>query len=292
VIESDVDEQPFFLASGVVVLLGGRHFILTAAHNVWSDIRGRRAEIAVGRPPDGIIALIRPGNGSAGAIYHPAPASPHRYPEPDVAVVEPTEKAILPRPLEPFGEEEIAFFDTNKTVAVPGTEVVAGRELVVSGFPVCFASYGPGLNIDGRNLGTRGDLGAQQVSMRVCTIPAGARKHHPFPKEPPAGRGIHVHLSRVLEDADGKRDTLASPDGFSGGPLVAPAGNGLLVGLVRGAINHGDSWDEWCEPAAEAVRLLVDHPDPEVAAAARRVWERYARDTAGHPGGSGLAGVR
>ena len=144
------------------------------------------------------------------------------------------------------------------------------------------ATYNQGLDIDVK-LGTRGDLGAKLLSIGVCTIPASARKQHPFSEEPPAGRGIHVYLSRTLEDADGNCDTLAAPDGFSGGPLVAPEGNGLLVGLVRGAIDHGDSWDEWCEPAAEAVRLLVDHPDHGVAAAARRVWERYESDSADRP---------
>lgn len=278
IIESDDDQQPFFLGSGVVVRLAGRNFILTAAHNVWSKVHGRRAQIAVGRPPDNIITLIRPGDGSAGVIYHPVPGSSHEYPEPDVAVIEPTERTILPAPLEPFGEEEIVYLDPNRTETLSETEV-RGCELVATGFPVRFASYGPGLALGGK-AGTRGELGANLVSMRAFTIPSFARKEHPFPKEPPAGRGIHVHLSRKMEDAEGKSVTLASPDGFSGGPLIAPESNGLLVGLMRGAIDHGESWDEWCEPAAEAVRLLVDHPDPAVAASARRVWERYERDSA------------
>jgi hypothetical protein len=278
IIESDEDEQPFYLGSGVVVRLGGRDFILTAGHNVWSTGLGRPAKIAVGRPPDGLSTLIHPGDGSAGAVYHPTPAFAHKDPEPDVAVVEPTDTTILPRPLEPFGEDEIVFFDTNRTVPVSKTEA-SGRQLVVTGFPVRFASFGPGLAIDPR-VGTRGDIGATLVSMAAFTIPAPARKEHPFPAEPTAGRGVHVYFSRRMEDQAGNITRLESPAGFSGGPLVFPEGDGLLVGLARGAIDHLDGWDEWCEPAAEAVRLLVDHREPEVAVAARRVWERYERDIA------------
>jgi hypothetical protein len=40
-------------------------------------------------------------------------------------------------------------------------------------------------------------------------------------------------------------------------------------------LDFEEGWDMWCEPAAEAVRLLVDHEDACVAAAARRVSERY-----------------
>jgi len=70
------------------------------------------------------------------------------------------------------------------------------------------------------------------------------------------------------------------PGGLSGGPVVAPEGAGLLVSLMREAIDHDDHWDEWCEPAAEAVRLLLEHESADVRAAARRVTERYDEDRA------------
>ena len=59
---------------------------------------------------------------------------------------------------------------------------------------------------------------------------------------------------------------------------MLPERQGLLVGLMRGVLESTQYWDMWCEPAAEAVRLLVGHEDPAVSDAATRVWDRYDRE--------------
>jgi hypothetical protein len=62
--------------------------------------------------------------------------------------------------------------------------------------------------------------------------------------------------------------------GMSGGPLCRRENGGILVGLARSRNDEGDATDEWCEPVIEAIRLLIRHDDPDVAAAARRILGR------------------
>jgi hypothetical protein len=259
------------LGSGVLVRLGGREFILTVGHNVWSTSNKALATIAVGRPPDGLVTIIRPGDGSAGRVHLPIGTPTHENPEPDVAVVELTEKTLLPHDREPFTENEIAFFDANRVTR--SGDHVYGSELVVTGFPTQFVEVNPGLVL-GPKTGTRNEIAAGLISMRVSTISRPMRPD-PFKREPPEGRGLHVHISTRLEDEAGVVIRLKHPEGCSGGPVVSPDGPGVLVGLMRGVIGLEDAWDMWCEPAADAVRLLVEHDDIAVASAARRVWSKY-----------------
>lgn len=267
VIEGD-DDQPFYLASGVAVRLGGRVFVLTAGHNVWG--RGRLQEIAMGAPTEHIVTLIRPGNGSAGQVFVPA-AVAHEDPEPDVAVVEPTPKTFLPP--EPFTEDEIAFFDPSRVSELTETQV-AGVELVVAGFPSRMASFEKN---DERQPGraTHGSLSVGINSMRVWSIPSSAGDRHRFVREPPDGRGVHVYMSLDIITDPGSSARSVDPVGMSGGPLVVPEHKGVLVGLMRSKIDFHGGWDVWFEPAAEAVRLLTDHDDRAVSAAAKRVVDRY-----------------
>jgi hypothetical protein len=121
---------------------------------------------------------------------------------------------------------------------------------------------------------THGFLESPAISSRFATIPRGYRAH--FPAEPTEGRGIHIHFTRTIEDADGAREVVRMTSGFSGGPIVSP--DCYLVGLVRGSIElqgKWDGWDQWCEPAVEAVRLLLVHEDVAVRASAERVVTRY-----------------
>ncbi|MGO9839027.1 MAG: hypothetical protein ACLP1X_33000 [Polyangiaceae bacterium] len=251
--------------SGTLVTLGDREFILTAGHNVWDKDKACLATIAVGRAPDGLVMFIKPGDGSAGRVLCPPPGRPGGDPEPDVAVVEPTGETILARGRQPFTEEEIAFFDTNR-VTVSG-EHAMGLELVATGFPTQEVVFRAGHPLS--------QIGTPLVSTRVCTIPVTARPKR-FEGDPAEGRCVHVHISRRQEDTEGTVSHFVKAEGFSGGPIVAPEGRGgMLVGLMRGVFDFEEGWDMWCEPAAEAVRLLVDHEDARVAAAARRVCERY-----------------
>lgn len=277
-IEGDAD-QPFFLASGVAIRLGGRKFILTAAHNVWSD--GRLAKIAIGTPTVGIVTLIAPGNGSAGRIHLP-PAQGAADPEPDVAVIEPTEKTVMPP--EPFEADDVQFFDTSQTTDFSNDQV-AGCELVVTGFPVRMASFTARGQTRAPQV-TSGALTVNMSSVRVWSIPSIAGERLRFPKEPDGGRGVHAYLSLDVVMPDGGSIAAVDPVGMSGGPLIVPEGNGVLVGLMRSKVDFHNGWDIWFEPAAEAVRLLVAHEDPGVAAAAQRVVARYddARRIRG-PGG-------
>ncbi len=279
-IEGD-GEQPCYLGSGVVVQLGGREFILTAAHNVWNKKHDRLAQIAVGMGTSLVSALIKPGNGSAGRVFCP-PAKCGQDPEPDVAVIEPTVKTVLLPGRKPYGEDEITFFYPGSLSHETATEI-AGCELVATGLPVSFLEHEPGLELGGGR-GTRLSLSLTMSSMSIYSIPS--RVDCPrFPMEPKEGRGFHVYFGRTMEGPDGAMAAW-HPDGMSGGPVVVPEGDGLLVGLVRGRMQYREGWDEWCEPAAEAVRLLVDHENADVAAAAMRVVERYdrARAIASHSG--------
>jgi len=105
--------------------------------------------------------MIHPGDGSAGRVYCPRPSQAGATPEPDVAVGEPTDRAALPSDRKSFGENEIAFFDTNQ--ATVSGEDSFGVQLVATGFPVHFETFAPGLQLG--ELGTRGDIAANLVSM-------------------------------------------------------------------------------------------------------------------------------
>ena len=74
---------------------------------------------------------------------------------------------------------------------------------------------------------------------------------------------------------------LISTEGMSGGHLVRfpQQKKPVLVGLARSRVeldHHDGSYTEWCEPAIEAVRLLLKHPNPDVAAAATRIVAKAA----------------
>lgn len=275
IIESDDDGQPFLLGSGVLALLGGREFVLTAGHNVWSKTFGRQHQLAVALPSRTVDIVIQPGDGSAGAVFHPTPALPDLDPEPDVAAIEVTTKTMLPRLEErrPFNEDEIEFLDP--AVMLP-TQSGQGRghELVVSGFPMRHLKYDPSAALP-PSIRTFGSLAAGLQSLRVTSIPT---QHGPqlFAAEPSKGRGFHVYLA-LLDPMP-----IEALKCMSGGPAIVPVRAGALVGLMRGAMQFEGGWDEWCEPAAEAVRLLIGHDDREVRAAAARVCERYDKARAGN----------
>jgi hypothetical protein len=63
------------------------------------------------------------------------------------------------------------------------------------------------------------------------------------------------------------------PKGISGGPLAAIGNEGVRVlGLARSI----DDNVEWCEPAIECTRLLMQHEDAKVAAEAGAIIRRAA----------------
>jgi len=268
-------DEALDIGTGTLVTIGVKVFVLTAGHNVWNADAGDLNAIAVGRPPDSVIVLIHPGDGSAGHVYVRRPETAGEYPEPDVAVVELTEKTLVAGACKPFSEDDVGFFDTNVLTPL-GDGYGYGRDVVVTGFPSYMVTLEKGAPV-GRS--DRPSLGSPLLSMKAASIPS-VNKDRFDGKEPPEGRGLHVFLSRVMQDQGDKEIPLKEASGMSGGPAIEAKDGGALVGLMRGVVNYEGAWDAWCEPAAEAVRLLVDHADAQVAAAAVRVCERYDRERA------------
>jgi hypothetical protein len=267
-------DEALDIGTGTLVTIGGTVFVLTAGHNVWNADARELNAIAVGRPPDSVIVLIHPGDGSAGRVYVRRPEKAGDYPEPDVAVVELTERTLVASACKPFSEDDVGFFDTN--VMTPMRDGAYGRDVVVTGFPGYMVTVEKGAPV-GRS--DRPSIGSPLLSMKVASIPA-VNKERFDGKEPLEGRGLHVLLSPVAQDQGDTEIPFKGPHGMSGGPAIEPKEGGALVGLLRGVVRYEGAWDAWYEPAAEAVRLLVDHSDARVAAAALRVCDRYDRERA------------
>lgn len=240
--------------SGVLIRLAGQEFVLTAAHNVFNkDARAPESAITVRVPPRILGIAARLGDGSVARAWH-APALPNGDVEPDVAVLE-LGQAVLRSDREPFEEEEIAYLPPD----------APSRSVLLAGFPLALQKKDINRKLEG--FGRVLQLDGTPAIITASTI-AGRRGVN----EPANGRGVHVLLS--IRDANGSPRNVPHPLAMSGGPLVVPEGRGLLVGLARARDDHEDGHDEWCEPAVEAIRLLVDHPNDGVAAAARRVLDR------------------
>ena len=62
--------------------------------------------------------------------------------------------------------------------------------------------------------------------------------------------------------------------GMSGGPLVVPDQQGVLVGLATSRFALDGGFDQWCEPAVIGLQFLAENENAKVAAAARRVLGR------------------
>jgi hypothetical protein len=215
----------------------------------------------VGAPGDQFAGEQKLGDGSAVRIFIPSTFDEDGYPDPDVAVVEPGEKALMLPDCRPYDEDSIGFFGSDQP----------SERLLLAGIPeeMTFEheriDRGPG----------RGGLRRLDLylsGMEVHTMP-----RIRWPQEPPAGRGVHVFISPQAEDRKrGGVSLTPAPEGTSGGPLARHDGR-LLVGLARACEDFEDGLDQWYEPVVEAVRLLLHHQDRRVAAAARRIVRRCAR---------------
>ena len=257
-IEGD-DEQPVYIGSGVLLRLAGITLVATAAHNVWHREGGRLARVSVSRMSTLITAHTQPGDRSVHRVHMPAAAA-MLDPEPDVAIVELSERAIISQDALPFEESDIGFMPSD----------VATRRVVLAGFPSAYARQHDRVEIG--PLGRPRPLDLDGATMVVHSMP-----ERRFAREPSSGRGVHVYLSPQSTDAVGARSETPQSSGMSGGPLVVPDGRGTLVGLVRSRQEYEVGYDQWCEPIVEAVRLLLRHENTAVADAARRVVERCDR---------------
>jgi hypothetical protein len=249
------DESPVYIGTGVFVRIGGREFILTAGHNVWNHNLRRRYDLSVGNPPYDVSIGQKPGDGSARRAYVPKHLDEHGHPDPDVAVIEPSETAILQPDREPFDEDSIGFFGPDEP----------SEQLILSGFPSDHVV--PHERIDLGKLGGRRPLDLHLATMSVHSMP-GIR----WAEEPEGGRGVHVFLSpEATDNLEGGTAVTPEPFGMSGGPLVRQQGGGVLVGLARSRTDFENGTDEWCEPVVEAIRLLTHHEALAVAEAALRI---------------------
>jgi hypothetical protein len=241
------------VGTGVLVRLGGREFVFTAAHNVWDG--QQTVPVAIATPignlnrsltlkPERMRTLLPEGRDWEGSV------------EPDVAVIEPTDSAVLSPRREPFDEETIGFLKTDGP----------SERLLLSGFPFdriidhglhYVVGVGPARPID-----------PKPYTFDVPSLPRTRASH-----EPTEGRGLHVFVPKMGKDWLG-RVPFPGVSGMSGGPLCRRSGGGVLVGLARSREDHGEGTSEWCEPVVEAIRLLVRHDDPAVALAARRILDR------------------
>jgi hypothetical protein len=252
-----IEEEPGKLenGSGVLVRLAGIEFVLTAGHNVWHRARGAPMTLAVGQLPRHVVVFIKPGDGSVQRVRVPTGTS--GWPEPDVAVIELSPRALLQTDRKPFEEAEIGFFASDSPP----------RRLVLGGFPSEL------VDVDATPL-VQGVVRKPKLDLFAVTTVAHSMSGRRAEHEPPMGRGVHIFLSRSVTSREGGTAPNHSSEGMSGGPLVAPDENGLLVGLARSRESFEDGHDQWCEPVAEAVRILTEHEHADVAAAARRIVER------------------
>jgi hypothetical protein len=254
-IEGD-DDSPLYVGSGVLIRLAGVELVATAGHNVWSSERGRLAQVSVSRMSDVITTNAKPGDASVQRVFLPTMIT-GADPEPDVAVIEPSERAIIHPNRVPFEEDEIGFLHPD----------APERRLALGGFPSAF--YKEYERVDLGSLGRR-----TPIDLNASTMIVHSMAHHRFPREPKEGRGVHVFLSAESTEKSGTRGETPPSSGMSGGPLVARQATCTLVALVRSRMEFLDGYDQWCEPIVEAVRLLLHCGNVEVAAAARRVVDR------------------
>lgn len=254
-IEGDAD-QPLYVASGALVRIGGKRFVLTAGHNVWDKQRNCVPQISVGIPSLTVITHARPGDGSVGDVFLPERAS-GRDPEPDVAVIEPSDSAIFSPSATEFPASAIGY--------VAGDD--PPERLIAAGFPNEVLEY------RAEPLGDLGPRRALSFGLHVTSVVAMPQRR--FESEPEAGRGVHVFFSKDAQDLQtGKWRRTPSTTSMSGGPLATTADPPMLVGLLRGRMEHEDGYDQWCEPAVEAVRLLLEHSNASVRTSAEEIVAR------------------
>lgn len=254
-IEVPERKPPVAYGSGALIALGGVEFVLTAGHNLWNEKLGRREEIAIGQFPRGVAGHLNPGDGSVHSAWYVQPL-PGCVPDPDVAVVEITNKTILRSDREPFQESEISLMGPD----------APSRQLVLGGFPDDLVDD----DQEDLDLGEMGKRTPIDFSLSIMLAPS--QPEALLPTRHRKGRGVHVLLS--LGDLNTGR-TLPETFGMSGGPLVAPDQQGILVGLAtsRFALKTG-GYDQWCEPALEAIKILTQHDSATVAEAALRIVRR------------------
>jgi hypothetical protein len=229
-------------ATGFLVRLGGRDFVYTAKHN----LEGETASSVGVQIPRTLVVPCRIPQGAHKLL--------HAEGDIDAAVIEldPRMRGLW-QSAQPFEGQELGLI----------SEANSARTLCLAGFPVAAAKIDgavPGMDL-------MGAFGAVMLLVRQAV-------GHRSDREPSEGRGIHVHYGGSAYNHGLKRWVQTSPPkGISGGPLAAIGNEGVRVlGLARSI----DDNVEWCEPAIECTRLLMQHEDAKVAAEAGAIIRRAA----------------
>ena len=210
-------------STGVLVRLAGVDFAFASAHGIWDTERRDflpMVEVYGGeRKRRSTLTL---GGGSVLRGYVPKSIDDEGYPEPDVALLELTDRAILRSARRPFEESEIGFLPPDGPRQI----------LLLAGFP-------------GED--PVPDAGLPKYEMTPVVLELASLAH--------GTDGMHRRFAQAQIEYE-----LADVEGVSGGPLVLPNGAGTLVGLLRQVKERDEDCSLQCEPVLEAVRALV-HPD-------------------------------
>jgi hypothetical protein len=221
-------------ATGFLVNLGGRAFVFTAKHNLENETP-RTMGVAF---PRLLTIGVRIGEGVRRIFRTETDV--------DAAVLEldPGHGALW-KSAKPFERREFGTLEEPRSTSA----------LCLCGFPAAETKPQTGFPVPGPQY-------AHLATMLLVDEVPGRRSSF----EPSEGRGIHVRYGGRAYDHTLKiwRE-VAAPKGISGGPLVAINSEGVRVLGVARSIEDGA---EWCEPAIECARLLVQHEDPAVAAEA------------------------
>ncbi|AUX35488.1 MULTISPECIES: hypothetical protein [Sorangium] len=238
------------IASGALVSLGGLPFIITAGHNL---LDYAAADVFLLFP----TLLILPGIGGRSILRLRASENP------DVGVIElDPGDAVYWHHLHPLDER--SFIDPE--------DIGPEDTLVLSGFPAAKTQVDALSSHE--DPATPPLFRSAGIGIRATLAPDVRSPH-----EPPEGRGVQVvYHGDQFFDVDTKEGvTLPPPEGISGGPLLAVSLTTVrLLGLAR-SVHGSDARYEWCEPAHEALRLLVDHPKESVVEAVDRILSARAR---------------
>ena len=242
-------EDAWATASGVLARIGSRTFVLTAGHNL-AGLQPRDVFLMFPRQK---IVLPWSGGRCITRLF--------ANEEPDVGVIELNEAD------RGYWGHMVALHETDFG-GEAGAE--AGEVMLLLGFPSARTHVEKMKEAeDPRSPHFFASAG---FAVRA-RLDEGVRS----PFEPPGGRGFHVvyHGATFFDPDTGRPAPLPPPNGLSGGPLVVVSETKVrLLGLARS--KHGeDEQFEWCEPASEAVRLLLEHDDPVVRSAAGRILQSF-----------------
>ena len=234
-------------SSGVLIKLADVEFVLTSAHGIWNhEARDFRPMIDVAGPERRQPTPITVGRSVLRAFVSDI-LDGEGYPDPDVALLEITQHAVLPAARRPYGENEIS------SLPPAGPR----RIVIFAGFPGTHSDLAYEEALDAERFDTT------PVVYASCSLEHGADAHDP-------------RIAQVLLETE-----LAAIDGVSGGPLVLPEGEGILVGLARQVIERGPGESSvHFEPAHAALRVLchpqaiLTHRNPDLVGAVERVLDR------------------